>query len=461
MYKSVKLNEVKSTAQSQKNRTRNTDIIRHENIDTFDPEGIDIGVNNISLVNNIDSPYESNLIQSQTFRHEMIKGITSNFNTNQVYSRRFTIDIPREFGYLGAAFLKLTINTGTTPVTTANYLSTNIIKTCSLRVKNSGTVLQLFNTSYVNMRIDELKKWNVYEKLINSINSSIGVSITGVDYVYYPLFLSFFQDGAYLPACNLDQLELYVETNDSYALMGFGADITSLSAVPLLIEAVFKYYNRPNNSDLVSTNLARSAVRISRSGHINPMGTVSHKMKEKVTQQLSRHYGTNIFYEDTYAIGANAGTQMVLLRCNKPVIAVHGFITFTDGTAVDTITGVNLVEGNYTLSTIDFRINYDLFEEISVNEDAFFSYFVGSKDRRKLDDRTTMNFAVQHQKKIHVSYAANTNVTSPNLGVNRILTIWSEYITSFKISEEGSIYPDEVGTSLIQNQGHVISQSGN
>ena len=111
MYKSVKLNEVKSTGISQKNRTRNTDIIKHENIDSFDPEGVEIGVNNISLVNNIDSPYESNLIQSQTFRHEMIKEITNNFNTNQIYSRRFTIDIPREFGYLGAAFLKLTINT--------------------------------------------------------------------------------------------------------------------------------------------------------------------------------------------------------------------------------------------------------------------------------------------------------------------------------------------------------------
>ena len=463
MYKAVKQNEVKSTSESVKNRSRNTDLIKHDNVYSMDPEGVALGVNNISFVNNIDSSYPSNFIEYQEFRHEVIRPVTSSFNNNPVYDRKLTIDIPREFGYLSAAFIKLTINTGVDnmgdliTVATYPYLSCNLIKTASLRVKGTGTVLQYFNTSTEKMRIDELKKWNSYEKLIESVNPTAGNSITGIDSVYYPLFFSWFQDGAYLPACDLDQLEIYIETNNNHTLCGFQTEfVVAGNGVqnPLVIEGVFKYYNRPNNSRFLTNNLSVPSVPLTNNGAINSMGKVLHKRVGKITNSLKKHYGTNIFYEDTYNIGANAGTQQILLRCNKPVIAIHCYITFTDGCAVDTITGVSLLEGNRTMSAIDFRINYDIVEEVSVQEDSFFSYWVGSKDRRKLDDRQVMNFATQTHKTMNISYPSNPNAGPVNSNVNRILTVWSEYITEFEISPEGSISPDVPGTFLIQQQGH-------
>ena len=450
MYKALKQNELKSTSESIKNRSRNTDLINHENIYSKDPDGIALGVNNISLVNNLDSSYPTNFIEYQQFRNEIIRPLTASYNANPIYNRAVTIDIPREYGYLSSAYIKLTITTPViTVINTYPYLSCNIIKSASLRVKGTGTVLQYFNTSYEKMRCDELKKWNSYEKIIQSLNPTNGVSIAGTDSVYFPLFFSWFQDGGFLPTCDLEQLEIFIQTNDSAVLCGLSSDPASL-----LIEGVFKYYNKPNDSRLLTSNLTVPSVRLSNGASIDTLGKVLHEKRIGINNSLERHYGTNIFYEDTYAIGSGSGTQSVLLRCNKPVIAIHCYITFTDGVSVDTITGVSLLEGNRTMSNIDFRINYDLVEEISVNEDSFFSYFCGSKDRRKLNDRQVLNFATQAHKTINISYNANTNAVSPSLGVNRILTVWSEYITNFEITPEGSIYPDEPGTFLIQQQGH-------
>ena len=140
MYKALKQNELKSTSESIKNRSRNTDLINHENIYSKDPDGIALGVNNISIVNNIDSSYPSNFIEYQQFRNEIIRPLTASYNANTIYGRAVTIDIPREYGYLSSAYIKLTI---TTPIITTMIAITII--PIIMTLINAGLLMILWN----------------------------------------------------------------------------------------------------------------------------------------------------------------------------------------------------------------------------------------------------------------------------------------------------------------------------
>lgn len=146
---------------------------------------------------------------------------------SSVYNRKERFFIPKEYDGLAQMSLKVTMTTDADNSNRTQLWQTKIYKRIQLRTKR-GTVLQEIFPSYTHYRITSADS-NLYTQVSDAINPVPPFNTT-TSVFYLPLFFWFSENPKYaLRTRYLEELELYVETNDSAAAMGLTGNVTFIN----------------------------------------------------------------------------------------------------------------------------------------------------------------------------------------------------------------------------------------
>lgn len=335
------------------------------------------------------------------------KQISYSLNSNSIYSRKFVVDIPKEYDFLSQAYVKATLGNGTLSETPEPFLGARIFKKIYLRTKN-GTVLQELTPEYTLNRIDELQNTPLYRWTEVGCEPQTNFSDGNVELVI-PLFFYFSESQlSFFRTRPLEQCELEFEVNDTAGNMGMTTTLTSAS-----FEFYFKYFDTDDSSRAM-----------------NQLDTVKNSsLNYKIPKYL---YGSfNIFREDEKTVLAGSTTTRLLLRCPNPTFALHVSLVNSSG-KFKQIKNLKIVTGGVDLVDMDYRVNYDLFN----NKQSFGGVGTTTLWFSKNKSRTEDSGLIVFSKAMHPSYL---ELEFDSLDSDYILKTYCEHRTLFAVSEQGFI----------------------
>ena len=327
--------------------------------------------------------------------------ISQVFTTGGIYSKKFVVDIPRQYDNLSQLYIKCYLSTGSVASTVETSFASKIFKKIVLRTKK-GTELQTITPEYSQARIDENFGTELYTHLNIGIEPD-ATFLSGDPTCVVPLFFYFSEsENTFLNTRDLEQLELEAILNVSKESMGMSVDLSSASF------ELYALYHDENTSNKFSDQILT---------------------KKSVINSISGSF--NIFNEDSLICSTGTTSARLLLRCPHPLYVLHlSLVNATSARAQ--ITSVKLSVGNNTLIEFDYRMNYQNYgKSKSFVETGTVSLFFS-----KLKDRTVDSGLVTFSKEMFPCYL---DVTFSSLDADYTLNAFEEYRTNYTVSKIGEV----------------------
>ena len=379
---------------------------------------------NNALIASIDSSAKTEITLDSPLKNTLktlVKIVPSAFyNSNEIYNKSFSFDIPRTYNELSQLYIKcyLSTNSAVAALIDEPFFSTKIFKKISIRTKQ-GVTLQTITPSYTYPRscaLIDSANWSFIEA--NMQPSSLDFSAAEVTCVV-PLFFFFSESvNSFLQTRLLESLEIYCETNDGFLSMGMDISFTT---------ARYELYACYHDTDTSSAIFDKS--------YTNKMG---------LFRTLKHTY--DVFEEDKLVVASGSTSARLLLRCNYPVFAMHIELR----NAVSNIAIINTVEleirGNKFL-TFDKDINYEFSTNTEGNHASALTLWFS-----KLKSRVVDSGFIIFSGDMFPSYL---NLTFDELlAADYTLTVLCEYRSKFDVDETGRIQINNTFSSLDQSNSN-------
>lgn len=342
------------------------------------------------------------------------------YNSNEIYNKSFSFDIPRTYNELSQLYIKCFLSTNEeVAVVSTTFFSTKIFKKIVIRTKQ-GITLQTINPTYTYQRACALygsSNWSFIEN--NMQPSSLDFSDSEV-YCVVPLFFFFSESvNSFLQTRMLESLELYCETNNDFTSMGMDIALTSARY------ELFACYHDTDTSSAIFDK--------------------SYTTKFGLFKTLKHTF--DIFEEQNVVVATGSTSARLLLRCNYPIFAMHIELR-ANNSDIAVVKTVELeIKGNKFL-TFDRDINY----EFSTNTEGLYDSGLTlwfSKLKSRIIDSGFIIFSGS-------MFPSYLNLTFDALPSDYTLTVLCEYRTQFDVDSTGKIQLNNSFSSLDQNNSEKI-----
>lgn len=336
-----------------------------------------------------------------------------------IYNKKFTMDIPRSYDNLAQLYIKCYLGTGLDFATYDTDIGTKIFKKIVLQT-SKGTVLQTITPEYIQMRIDEYKDSQLYTRLSSCIYPDTTFTASEEVEVYVPLFFFFSNsENLFLNTRNLEQLQLFLQTNDSKEAMSLSIDLTSARF------ELYALYHDIDESNKYSDQIVYK--------------------KQGLPKSLKGTF--NIFEEDAQTVLAGAEKVSFILRCPYPAYAIHFTLFNPVDLKKEQIKNVKMKFGNREFLNLDYKMNFQLYgHNKGFVQDGTFSYYFS-----KLKDRVVDSGLITFSKEMSPCIVELTFL-SQSFIVDYQLKTFVEYRSVHDVDEYGNISLNNVLRPIKEGQ---------